>query len=338
MSLHTDNQRLAHCDQTADADRQRCAVAMLGLWLVLIGGILTFAAVLMVFSVIRGGHPDVIEQGQKLLDPIWGGLGVIVLALGSGMMGMAFLCIRSRQPWALRLFLTLTLVCGTAFLAIRYIEGATMFPGISVRHVALSEDFVGRAFKPGDASIGRDLYLRSCMACHGLTGAGMPGLGKSLVASPFTAALPDVELVDFLIEGRDIDDPANTTGVPMPARGNNPTLTDQDLMDIVAHLRALDANGPSGAGTPTADSNSIPAIDPFALPYAKSFCRLYLLLSGLHSFYILVSMSVVGWSLSHAMRGHLGAFSPRSVTFGSVYWHATTAIAIILYLVLYLIR
>lgn len=39
--------------------------------------------------------------------------------------------------------------------------------------------------------------------------------------------------------GRSLGDPLNTTGVTMPAKGNNPALTDEDLSNIVAYLRTL---------------------------------------------------------------------------------------------------
>ncbi|NQZ94995.1 MAG: cytochrome c, partial [Myxococcales bacterium] len=58
-------------------------------------------------------------------------------------------------------------------------------------------------------------------------------------ASPFVAESSDAELVAFIIRGRAIDDPMNTTGVPMPAKGANPTLTDAEIQRIVDFIRSL---------------------------------------------------------------------------------------------------
>jgi disulfide bond formation protein DsbB len=51
----------------------------------------------------------------------------------------------------------------------------------------------------------------------------------------------DQDLLTFIKTGRPIWDTLNTTGVDMPARGGNPTLTDDDLLAIVAYLRSLTA-------------------------------------------------------------------------------------------------
>jgi disulfide bond formation protein DsbB len=47
-------------------------------------------------------------------------------------------------------------------------------------------------------------------------------------------------LLAFVKTGRPPGDPANTTGVDMPPKGGNPTLTDQDLADIIAHIRTVE--------------------------------------------------------------------------------------------------
>ncbi|MBL8746865.1 MAG: c-type cytochrome [Phycisphaerae bacterium] len=97
-----------------------------------------------------------------------------------------------------------------------------------------------RAMVPVDsAAHGRDLFAVSCAACHGAAGTGVPGLGKSLVNSWFVASLDDAELHRFLVRGRPVSDPANTTRVPMPARGGRDDFTDADIRDIVAYVRGL---------------------------------------------------------------------------------------------------
>jgi mono/diheme cytochrome c family protein len=91
----------------------------------------------------------------------------------------------------------------------------------------------------GDAAHGAELFVSTCAACHGQDATGIPGLGKDLVNSEFVSGLSDQELVEFINTGRPADDPANTTGVAMPPKGGNSSLTDQDVMDIVAHIRSL---------------------------------------------------------------------------------------------------
>ncbi|MBT3941152.1 MAG: cytochrome c [Chloroflexi bacterium] len=79
----------------------------------------------------------------------------------------------------------------------------------------------------------------SCSACHGLDGRGVPGLGKDLVESAFMDGLSDAELVDFIKVGRGPSDEGNTTGIAMPPKGGNPSLSDDDLLAIVAYIDSL---------------------------------------------------------------------------------------------------
>jgi len=97
----------------------------------------------------------------------------------------------------------------------------------------------GESASQGDPEKGQQLFVGTCSACHGPTGEGIEGLGKDMTTSDFIAGLSDAELVEFVKTGRDTNDPANTTGVAMPPKGNNPALTDEQLMDIVAYIRSI---------------------------------------------------------------------------------------------------
>lgn len=92
----------------------------------------------------------------------------------------------------------------------------------------------------GDAAAGEDVYASTCSTCHGPDGSGIDGLGPDLHNNAFVDGKTDDEMVAFLKEGRPAGDPANETGVDMPPKGGNPSLTDQDLYDVVAYLRTLD--------------------------------------------------------------------------------------------------
>lgn len=91
----------------------------------------------------------------------------------------------------------------------------------------------------GDPVAGEELYDQVCIACHGPGGQGVEGLGKPFTTSEFVASQSDQELLEFIKQGRPIDHPDNTTGVDMPAKGGNPALTDDQIMDIVAYIRTL---------------------------------------------------------------------------------------------------
>ena len=92
---------------------------------------------------------------------------------------------------------------------------------------------------PVAALDGQALYSMTCPACHGPNAQGVPGLGKDMTTSEFIRSQSDEELVAFIKVGRTIDDPLNTTGVPMPPMGANPALTDAELLAIVEFIRSL---------------------------------------------------------------------------------------------------
>ena len=91
----------------------------------------------------------------------------------------------------------------------------------------------------GDSANGEVLYNGSCIACHGPNGEGIEGLGKPWVGSDFINSNSDADMVAFLLVGRPSDDPLNTTGIAMLPKGGNPSLTDDDLQDLVAYMRTL---------------------------------------------------------------------------------------------------
>lgn len=103
-----------------------------------------------------------------------------------------------------------------------------------------AEPAAEEAMATGDAVHGEELFVSTCLACHGEGGVGIEGLGKDMTTSEFVKGLSDKELLAFIKTGRSISDPANTTGVDMPLKGGNPALTDDDIIDIIAYMRTLE--------------------------------------------------------------------------------------------------
>lgn len=102
------------------------------------------------------------------------------------------------------------------------------------------EDTASNEIQVGDEraiDAGRFAYLQYCAICHAPDASGIPGLGKDLIESEFVVSTENAELQAFIITGRSIDDPANTTGIAMPARGGNSMLSDGEISQIIAYLR-----------------------------------------------------------------------------------------------------
>jgi len=86
---------------------------------------------------------------------------------------------------------------------------------------------------------GEALFKVTCPSCHGADAKGVQGLGKDMTTSAFIKGLSDAELVEFIKLGRAADDPLNTTGIPMPAKGLNMALSDDEILAIVKFIRSL---------------------------------------------------------------------------------------------------
>lgn len=86
---------------------------------------------------------------------------------------------------------------------------------------------------------GKQVFKTTCAACHGEDGKGLPDLGKDWTTSEFIANSTDEEMLEFIKAGRSIEDPANTTGVLMPPKGGNPSLTDEDIKNVIVYMRSL---------------------------------------------------------------------------------------------------
>lgn len=88
-------------------------------------------------------------------------------------------------------------------------------------------------------SVGRDLFIASCSACHGPNGEGMDGIGKPFTTSAFVKGATDKELMTMIKMGRPIWDAENTTGVDMPPKGGNPAISDDELNEIITYIRSI---------------------------------------------------------------------------------------------------
>ncbi|MBK8024940.1 MAG: c-type cytochrome [Chloroflexi bacterium] len=96
-----------------------------------------------------------------------------------------------------------------------------------------------------------------CAACHGPDARGIPNLGKDLVDSEFVAAQTDEALVQFIITGRPIWDPLNTTGIDMPGRGGNPAMTVEQIEAVIAYIRTLAAQDSGQTEASPVDNSSV---------------------------------------------------------------------------------
>lgn len=86
----------------------------------------------------------------------------------------------------------------------------------------------------GDVTVGKTLYSQTCIACHGANGKGaIPGV-SNLASSDGPLAKSDEELAKSIRDGLATPGAALT----MPAKGGNPSLSDDDILSLIAFLRS----------------------------------------------------------------------------------------------------
>jgi len=104
---------------------------------------------------------------------------------------------------------------------------------------------------PGDPNNGQTLYSQNCVTCHG---AGLEG-GIGAVLNPIDK-LPGVAnpldpnfLIDVITNGRQ-PQPGDPKQVPMPPKGGNDKLTEQDVKDLAAFIIQSNRNPGGGPLSP----------------------------------------------------------------------------------------
>ena len=336
------------------------------MWLFIATELLIFGGLFCVYLVFRVGHPELFAYGSRFLDTGWGAINTAVLIVSSVMMALAVRSARCGHHRHTLLFLGLTLICAVDFLGVKFIEYREKVHDNLVGGVGFYErapngpdgpiamGAVPRArVERGNAENGEAIYATSCAVCHGLRGEGRPAFGRPLAASAFIAGLDDEGLLDFLRTGRSIDDPLNTTGIPMLPRGGNPLLTDQQLAHVVAFMRTLQPDGPgaadeqtrgtgSRAGSTNAASHAAveygplvdPRLDPQRPANAHLFFSIYFLMTGVHAVHVLAGMGVITAFMVLARRRRLDF---TTIDLGGLYWHFVDIVWIFIFPALYLI-
>jgi mono/diheme cytochrome c family protein len=87
-----------------------------------------------------------------------------------------------------------------------------------------------------DGSHGAKVYMRSCASCHGVEGAGVPGLQPPLTGDPIIGRSSPKLLMEIILRGPAAVLPAKGQGYgnKMPAFG---TLSNRDLATLASFLR-----------------------------------------------------------------------------------------------------
>ncbi len=118
-NTHGHNPNLAHHFKTLD---QQFDAAKLGVWLFLATEIIMFGGLFVGYIIFHGLYPDMFAEGAKHLDWRLGATNTLVLLLSSFTMASGVHYAQTNQQKKCVRALFVTLLCGFAFLLIKYFE------------------------------------------------------------------------------------------------------------------------------------------------------------------------------------------------------------------------
>jgi cytochrome c oxidase subunit 3 len=161
--------------QFQNLDQQREA-ASLGMWVFLVTEVMFFGGLFLAYTINRHAYPAVFAMASRQLDVHLGALNTCVLIVSSFTMAMAVWSSQTGKKKQLIVFLILTLLLGSVFLGIKYVEYAEKFhhhlvPGVAFRFPEAHAD-VGVV---AHAQLYFSLYfgLTGLHALHMIVGAGL---------------------------------------------------------------------------------------------------------------------------------------------------------------------
>lgn len=251
------------------ANASAAAVSQRGWRRILIAEIAVFSLLFIAYVIARVMYPAAFAWGGSQLSTGLGLLGLCTLIASSGFVAWAVHAAQRGDRVTLIGMLIAAIGGGATFLAIQATEYTDAFskPALygmtiedppartvaTVAHEDESEWVAEASTAPiADPSIGRQLWMDTCVACHGEAGEGVIGQAFDTRDSSFIADQSDDELLAFIKQGRPSFDSANTTGIQMPPKGGNPLLKDADLRHIIAYMRTFEPPTADGAGEPDA--------------------------------------------------------------------------------------
>jgi cytochrome c oxidase subunit III len=107
--------------------RSEAEASKLGMWLFLATEILLFSGLFCAYASYKTLNPDIFKAAHKLLDVKWGAINTMVLIFSSLTMALAVRASQLGQKANTVKLLAVTVLCGGAFLVVKYIEYSHKF-------------------------------------------------------------------------------------------------------------------------------------------------------------------------------------------------------------------
>ena len=111
-----------HVAHHFDSAQQQYDSAKLGMWIFLLTEVLFFSGLFCFYAVYRANNPQVFVDGHHFLDTPLGAINTMVLIFSSLTMALAVRAAQLDQRLRLVVLLSVTILCGLAFMGIKGVE------------------------------------------------------------------------------------------------------------------------------------------------------------------------------------------------------------------------
>jgi cytochrome c oxidase subunit 3 len=136
--------------------QQQYDAGKLGIWAFIAQEILFFSGLFCAYTVWRFNHPDLFEYAHHFLNKTWGAVNTCVLLFSSLTMAWGVRNAQMNQQKALQFNLLLTILCGCAFMAVKYVEYSHKIHEHLLwgEHYAPSKETIKEAFEESEGGHG----------------------------------------------------------------------------------------------------------------------------------------------------------------------------------------
>lgn len=320
-----------HLAHHFDSPRQQFDAAKVGMWVFLATEILMFGGLFCAYAVWRANHPEVFLAAHKKLDVNLGLINTIILITSSFTMAWAVRAAQLNQRRLLVTLLSLTIAGGCGFLVVKTIEYSEKWdsnlwvgqwnlfsPGFVEPHDNNDEQDNAEATEPSapDEASSNDADPVS------------PDADADLPSDTVTVTDPALLLDDEMHEAM------MRSAIPTPPTGPQ-GLSPEMLGDAVPEVSIA-------TGRKLQKEQAAAAIA--QLPehvrerWLHQFFQVYFLMTGLHTFHVIVGIGLIGWITIRSAKGDYNSNYYTPVDLVGLYWHLVDLIWIFLFPLLYLIH
>ncbi|MCL2645949.1 MAG: cytochrome c oxidase subunit 3 family protein [Phycisphaerales bacterium] len=286
-----------HLASHFNSPQQQFDSGKLGIWLFLTTEILLFSGLFCAYAVYRSNHPDIFAFAHQYLNKWLGALNTLILISSSFTMAWSVRAAQLNQKNLCTTLLAITILCGSAFLSVKYIEYKNKWQ----EHLLPGPRYNPRELPPAEAEALDDQSRdRKGATWEGGAASTLPH-GRSLTVA---ALIP----------------PTETFRAPIGPAGLNPAWVDNDRSSRFS----MSWLAPTPSLEPEPNNTHI-------------FFGIYFLMTGLHAIHVLVGISLITWLLLRTTRGDFSPQYFAPIDFTALYWHIVDLIWIFLFPLLYLI-